>query len=301
MPIRPNILTNPTARTQYVGGCIALKSQFTGVTTATLGISGPSRPVSTWDRFVAWHHSAMGIAHRTPLFLPWHRMMLRTLERLIATAVGNPAFGLPYWDWAADGQLTPAQQLTSNVWNNNCMGSAASGPGSFTLAAFPIRLATNMSASLVQVNRALRRERGLVINDLPTKPNVQGCLTQTPYDAPMWNIAAVGFRNRVEGWFVPRPQLHNRVHVWVGGNLGDMSPSSSPNDPIFYLNHCNIDRIWEAWMVANGRQYQPGATTGPAGQRINSPMPSPFAPAPFLKPAQVLNMTAVYTYDNLTV
>ena len=23
---------------------------------------------------------------------------------------------------------------------------------------------------------------------------------------------------------------------------------SVPNDPVFYLNHCNVDRIWEGWM-----------------------------------------------------
>ena len=35
------------------------------------------------------------------------------------------------------------------------------------------------------------------------------------------------------------PRLRNLVHVWVGR---DMSPGSSPNDPVFFLNHCNVDR-----------------------------------------------------------
>ena len=80
MPVRRNILVSVTARQQYVQGVIRLKSHFTGVTTSSLGIAGPSNPVSTWDRFIAWHHAAMGFAHSGPLFLPWHRLMLRTLE-----------------------------------------------------------------------------------------------------------------------------------------------------------------------------------------------------------------------------
>ena len=31
-----------------------------------------------------------------------------------------------------------------------------------------------------------------------------------------------------------------------------MAPATSPNDPVFYLNHCNVDRIWEAWLVNQG-------------------------------------------------
>jgi tyrosinase len=303
MPTRHNIATNSNARQQYVRGVLALKGQFTGVTTSSLGIAGPSRPVSTWDRFVAWHHAAMGFAHRGPLFLPWHRLMLRSLEQLIAQALNDPNFGLPYWDWAADGQLSPAQRLSAPVWANNCMGSAASAPGPFTLAAFPIRLAANSAGQLVQTNRALQRNRGVGVQGnpnppLPTKPTTAASLTVTPYDVAPWNTSSSsGFRNRVEGWNPPN-QLHNLVHIWVGG---DMLPSSSPNDPVFYLNHCNEDRIWEAWMQRNGRTYRPlNSTAGaPVGQRLNDAMLSPFGPS--VTPAQVLNMSAIYTYDSLAV
>jgi tyrosinase len=304
MPIRRNIVTNAVARQSYIQGALALKNQFTGVTTQMLGIPGPVRAASTWDRFVAWHAAAMRVAHRGPLFLPWHRLMLRTLEQLISQALNDPNFGLPYWDWAADGQLpTQAQRLAAPVWNNNCMGKAASGPGAFTLAAFPIRLEDPGNGSFVQTNHALRRARGAGlpgINNppLPTKAATAAAIVVTPYDVAPWNISsASGFRNRVEGWNPPN-DLHNLVHIWVGG---DMLPSSSPNDPVFYLNHCNVDRIWERWMQKNGRLYRPTNTTAgaPVGQRLNDPIPTPFGPS--VTPANLLNMTAIYTYDSLAV
>src|SRR5262245_12629131 len=302
MPVRPNIVGHATARQKYVQAVLALKRQFTGVTTTSLGISGPSRPVSTWDRFVAWHSAVMGIAHSRPIFLPWHRLMLRTLEQLMQQALGDTNFGLPYWDWAADGQLTRPAQLAAPVWDDSCMGRAASAPGRFTLAAFPIRLATNAAGTaLVQVNRPLQRNRGAGVEgirnpSLPRRSSTAAALTTLPYDGAPWNRNSTGFRNRVEGWN-PANDLHNIVHVWVGG---DMLPASSPNDPVFYLNHCNEDRIWEAWMSRNGRSYLPTATPGaPVGQRLNDQLLSPFGPS--VRPAQVLNMTSVYTYESLAV
>ena len=37
---------------------------------------------------------------------------------------------------------------------------------------------------------------------------------------------------------------HNGVHGRIGGNIGTYM---SPLDPIFWLHHCNIDRIWDQW------------------------------------------------------
>jgi len=284
---------------------IALKAQFTGVTTSLLGVPGPNRQVSTWDRFVAWHHASMGIAHSGPLFLPWHRVMLRTLELLLQRVLNDANFGLPYWDWAADGQLTRPQQLNSPVWDDACMGRASSAPGAFTFQAFPVRLAANQFNQLVQTNRSLRRARGTGVNGipnpaLPTKTSTAAAVNASPalvYDNPPWNRSSSGFRCRVEGWNPPN-DLHNLVHIWVGG---DMLPSSSPNDPVFYLNHCNEDRVWEAWMQRNGRTYLPAASTAgaPVGQRLNDPIRSPFGQP--VTPAQVLDMTSTYTYDSVAV
>jgi tyrosinase len=71
------------------------------------------------------------------------------------------------------------------------------------------------------------------------------------YDEAPWNTSSngnVSFRNRLEGWSPNPPILHNQVHVWIGGTMGT---SSSPNDPVFFLHHCNEDRLWAEWQDAD--------------------------------------------------
>jgi hypothetical protein len=109
-------------------------------------------------------------------------------------------------------------------------------------------------------------------------------------------------RNFVEGWISTRgePELHNRVHVWVGGS---MIPATSPDDPVFFLHHCHVDRIWAMWQFRHPGQNYPLVVpmVPPPGTRphgLNDPMP-PWTSAPELKrPIDVLNHTALgYTYD----
>jgi tyrosinase len=45
-------------------------------------------------------------------------------------------------------------------------------------------------------------------------------------------------------------QVHNNVHLAVGGT---MSGASSPADPIFFLHHANIDRLWAQWQTNHPR------------------------------------------------
>ena len=40
---------------------------------------------------------------------------------------------------------------------------------------------------------------------------------------------------------------HNTVHVWVGGNMDDLSTSAE--DPVFFLHHSFIDYLWEEFRT----------------------------------------------------
>ena len=318
MGVRANILTNPAARDAYVRGVNLLKQEFLGPTTTQLGIAGASERVSTWDLFVVWHHRAMttftpatqgdrNAAHRGPVFLPWHRFLLLLLEMQFQRVLNDQNFGLPYWDWAADGERPPAQQAASQVWSAQCMGGQGSpvttGPFAFNASnpsAFRVRIQVNVNGQLVATNRGLRRAFAQSAPSLPRKSQTAGALALSAYDAAPWTVASAGFRNRLEGW-VPAseaPALHNRVHVWVGG---DMLPSSSPNDPVFYLNHCNVDRVWQAWLAQRGQVYVPAQTESNAlrGHRIDDAMHALISQA--MTPRQMLDVSEFYTYDSLAV
>ena len=77
----------------------------------------------------------------------------------------------------------------------------------------------------------------------PTSSEVSDAKSKNNYDTNPWNEVSEGFRDALEG-FNPR-RLHNQIHVWT---YGHMSLHTSPNDPIFFLNHCNVDRIWAEWQ-----------------------------------------------------
>lgn len=316
--IRKNILSDNDVRDKFIQGVKLLKQENSGRTTADLGISGPVQPVSTYDLFTVWHHVTMmrltppgnsagrNAAHRGPIFLPWHRVMLILLEQNLQRVLVDANFGLPYWDWAADGDLPAAQQKTALIWRANCLGGQGNpvqtGPFAFRPDdpnTWRIQVTATVQGGLTSVDRGLRRSFGTSgASTLPTTQSARNALQLTPYDKPDWDTGSDGFRNRVEGWSseTAPPDMHNRVHVWVGG---DMGPSTSPNDPAFYMNHCNVDRLWEAWMQAHSRSYLPSQNAGAflAGQRIDDQIESPLGGS--ATPRQVLNVNTIYTYDTL--
>ena len=64
--------------------------------------------------------------------------------------------------------------------------------------------------------------------------------------------------------------IHNGVHVWVGGTMGFIA--TAPADPIFWMHHANIDRLWAQWQQ------------GHAGLNPNLPGPPSSASSPVMDP-----------------
>ena len=58
---------------------------------------------------------------------------------------------------------------------------------------------------------------------------------------------------------------HGAVHVSVGGWMG--SVPTAAQDPIFYLHHSNIDRLWNLWLAQGGGRSDP---TGDASWKSQS-------------------------------
>jgi hypothetical protein len=75
--------------------------------------------------------------------------------------------------------------------------------------------------------------------NLPSQSSIDGVFDETTFP---------GFQFRLESG------PHNAVHRAVGGN---MAQSNSPSDPVFYLHHANIDRIWAEWQQTPNAQDPP--------------------------------------------
>jgi tyrosinase len=67
----------------------------------------------------------------------------------------------------------------------------------------------------------------------------------TDVAAAMANGTFNTFASSLEG-------VHDSGHVWVGGSM--MAFFSAPTDPVFWMHHCEIDRIWAEWQTANPGQ-----------------------------------------------
>ena len=118
---------------------------------------------------------------------------------------------------------------------------------------------------------------------------------------PPYDESVSGARNRIEGWTAAPPSrtpaIHNRMHVWVGG---DMITATSPNDPVFFLHHANVDRIWSAWSQTHpDSAYRPLQSDQEELQfhRIDDPMHTFFQEQ--VTARMVLDHSPLYTYDTL--
>lgn len=112
--------------------------------------------------------------------------------------------------------------------------------------------------------------------------NVLSALTMAPFAPTITNFPR-GLSNAYEPTFEMQP--HNPVHNLIGGVMATMS---SPTDPIFYLHHASVDRLWLAWVLAaGGRQMPPRSNSYWGGSFTYATSPP-------------LTMPRSYTYDTLT-
>lgn len=81
--------------------------------------------------------------------------------------------------------------------------------------------------------------------------NVRQALTIAPFSSTLINFPR-GSTNAFEPSFEGAP--HNPVHDIIGGWMADLQ---SPTDPIFWLHHANVDRLWVAWVNAGGGRKMP--------------------------------------------
>ena len=243
----------------------------------------------SYDEFIRRHMTAMmtptpvgsqsNAAHCGPIFLPWHRAALWELESALL-AVDPTIPGMPYWRWENEAALNAGDPTKSILWTAAYFGPDGDPAKGNRVLTGPFKdwhafLFNNATGTfVVRASTGLVRRLGRDPAGSPTLPDqtqVTDANTFTSYDIAPFNKNPNSFRNRVEGWS-GGPRMHNLVHRWVGG---DMLTGTSPNDPVFWLHHCNVDRIWWQWQNAAGplRPYLPPASAvGPIGQRAGDTM-----------------------------
>ena len=148
--------------------------------------------------------------HGNWYFLPWHRAYLTYFERVVREQSGMKDWALPYWNWTEDPQI-PAP-----FWSGVLLE--------------PSRTATPTSTA----NDAFVGPTVIAdILSIPTFPDFASFPSTTQRGS--------GGYGELEG------TPHNYIHGFVGGVMGTFM---SPLDPIFWLHHCNVDRLWVEWIEA---------------------------------------------------
>ncbi|WP_338513355.1 tyrosinase family protein [Pseudomonas poae] len=194
-----------------------------------------------YDDFVQIHKNSMGRGnplipnpHGSALFYPWHRVLIRQFELALQAATGDRSITLPYWNWQLGA--------TDNPFTDDFMGGDGDplqnqrvtlGPFASSRGRFDIRVWDEDEGDTGLRRNFAANPEGV----LPTPAGVMAALNRTPY----WSVPQ-GWENFSEA------TLHNPVHAWIGGNMGQ---ASSSNDPVFFLHHCYLDLLWERWRQQN--------------------------------------------------
>jgi len=175
--------------------------------------------------------------HQTWYFWPWHRAYLWTFEEIVGAAIvslGGPAdWGLPYWNYS-DAKIPDATMIPKE-FTDQTMPDGSPNP-LFVQA----RFGQSVPAQDAALDRSIIFSTyvGDDVNSVP--PGVGG--PSTP------------FSNSGENSGLVEDFPHNLVHVDVGGQGGSVgfglmsNPQTAAIDPIFWVHHSNIDRLWEVWL-----------------------------------------------------
>ncbi|WP_308992706.1 tyrosinase family protein [Mariniflexile litorale] len=216
-----------------------------------------------WKNFQDMHVGNTGNEiHGRSCFLPWHRMYLLNLERLIQNVEITQSNGsiksyahvtIPYWDFF---------DVASNVF----VRSFAGNPDSAGLIDFNannplVNWSTNLTG-IIQGN--------IILGPKLYRAQLIGNNSQLPWDpqsqvSPVYTHPSTSWAHRTEretiyqysdyyhfnngpGNGVPglEQSPHGGAHVSWGGPISLIG--FSPADPVFFMLHCNVDRLWATWQ-----------------------------------------------------
>ena len=246
--------------------------------------------------------------HQTWFFLPWHRGYLASFEAIVRKAIvaldGPADWALPYWNY-----------------NNPNQPRARTLPDCFYAATLPDGTTPNP----LRVERRFGDDGHGRFEFTDDDIDIRRALEEsdffgtTPGASPGFGGMATRFAHygRDNGRLESSP--HNNVHGIVGGyapgtdpqdpvNSGLMSrPTTAALDPVFWLHHSNIDRLWEVWLARNPEHAnpvdQPQWANGTPLDNRGFIVPDTEGRGVFFTPADMLDTTAPhldYTYEDVS-
>ncbi len=135
----------------------------------------------------------------------------------------------------------------------------------------------------------------LYINGRALNPTVDVSLARWGRQQRFANLALDSFST-----FVGSPRSsgrvenlgHNLIHMIVGGAMS--SAENATEDPLFFLHHANVDRVWSTWHNNSVRPYPSDFS-----REAISGFQTPNGPRPIVFAGQILDTVSMgYTYDN---
>jgi len=155
-------------------------------------------------------------------FLPWHRMYVLFLENIIREVSQRPDFTLPYWNYTSSD---PA--LRGVV------------PREFRLPTDPVY------GILYRPDRIQLANRGQPIhkNQPGDAMDITGAMAKASYSTAG---GVQGFCRAIDSG------IHGKIHVLVGNRYNMGNVPYAARDPLFWVHHSNIDRLWASWNRNGG-------------------------------------------------
>jgi tyrosinase len=174
-------------------------------------------------------------------FLPWHRMYIWYFEQIVRAAVvqqgGSADWALPYWNYGLGGQQATLPLAFRDPQVNDA-------PNALYVADRAVGMNDGTGSIPTQIGdpiQAMQCDSFVGSYDLP--PAEFG---GSPADPSLQFAGPMG---------VVENTPHNQVHNLVGGLMSD--PDTAAQDPIFWLHHANIDRIWNQWAAGSVPHQNP--------------------------------------------
>jgi Common central domain of tyrosinase/Polyphenol oxidase middle domain len=218
--------------------------------------------------------------HGSFFFLSWHRIYLFYFERILRASAGSghPDFALPYWNYGV-----PAQRSLPDAFRN---------PATANNPLFVAERRSSVNAGQpVPPSATLDTQAMATTNFASPQGSGQSFGGQTLTVPAHFS----GPHGRLES------QPHDVMHVAVGGSGWMSDPDMAARDPIFWLHHCNIDRLWTRWIGLGGGRRDP--TTNPVWMNTKFTFYDEKAKKVMLAGAEILDTQRQlnYRYDDMPV